>query len=75
LIFIPVGTFHAYLNTSTKPLEIYEAFNGSKNLSEVNLQNGAKQFSAGTIASATGLSKEVAQRIMQRTPQNYITPF
>lgn len=75
LIFIPMGTFHAYVNVTGDPLEIYEAFNASQNLSEVTLLNGAKQFSAGTLASATGLKKEVIDGILKRPTQNYIIPF
>lgn len=75
LVFIPKGTFHAYVNVSNEALEVYETFNASENLSEVTLLNGTKQFSAGTIASATGLKKEVVNDIMNRPTQNYIMPF
>lgn len=75
LIFIPVGTFHAYLNIANEPLEVYEVSNAAKGYSEITLQNGARQFSNGTVSSATGLTKEVIETIMKRKPQNYIIPF
>lgn len=75
LVFIPMGTFHAYVNIDNVPLEIYEAFNASKGLSEVTLVNGAKQFSPGTIASATGLSKKTVEKIFNQPTQNFILPF
>lgn len=75
LVFIPVGTFHAFVNVAGESLEVYEVFNAAKGLSEVTLLNGAQQFSTGTISSATGLSKEVTELIMKRTPQNYIIQF
>ena len=73
LIFIPIGTFHTYVNVGTEVLEIYEAFNASKGLAEVTLLSGAKHFSAGTIAGATGLSKEAAEKILKKPLQNYMT--
>ncbi|HUX79927.1 MAG TPA: cupin domain-containing protein [Alphaproteobacteria bacterium] len=73
LIFIPVGTFHTYVNVSTDVLEIYEAFNASKGLAEVTLLSGAKHFSAGTLAGATGLSKEVAEKILKLPVHDYMT--
>jgi len=73
LIFIPIGTFHTYVNVSTDVLEIYEAFNASKQLAEVTLLSGAKHFSAGTLAGATGLTKHVAEKILKKPLQSYIT--
>jgi oxalate decarboxylase/phosphoglucose isomerase-like protein (cupin superfamily) len=73
LIYIPVGTFHTYVNVGTEILEIYEAFNASKGLSEVTLLSGAKHFSAGTLAGATGLNKDVAEKILKKPIQNYMT--
>ncbi len=73
LIYIPVGAFHTYVNVSAEVLEIYEAFNASKGLSEVTLLSGAKHFGAGTLAGATGLSKDVAEKILKKPLQNYMT--
>lgn len=75
LIFIPVGTFHTYVNTGTEPLEVYEAFNASKELSEIPLLGGAQKFSAGILSSATGLSKESTTKILKKAPQDYVIPF
>lgn len=75
LIFIPVGTFHGYLNTGKKDLEIYEAFNGSKNLTEITLLNGSQHLSPGTLEGATGLSKESVKKIIQQKSKDYIIEF
>jgi len=75
LVFIPIGTFHSYLNIAEEPLEIYEVFNASKDLSEINLLSGAQQFSAGTLSSATGLDKSVTEKILKKAPQKYMIPF
>ncbi len=75
LIFIPVGTFHSYLNIGKDNLEVYEAFNTAKGLSEITLLNGAQHFSAGTLAGATGLSKESAQKVISNPSTGYIIPF
>ena len=75
LIFIPIGTFHVYVNVGTDVLEIYEVFNASQKLSEVTLLNGAQHFSAGTLSSATGLSQEVTEKILKKPPQNYMISF
>jgi oxalate decarboxylase len=75
LIFIPIGTFHSYVNIATENLEIYEVFNASKGLSEVNLLTGAQQFSAGTLSSATGLDKSVTEKILKKAPQQYMVAF
>ncbi|MBS0271030.1 MAG: cupin domain-containing protein [Proteobacteria bacterium] len=75
MIFIPVGMFHTYVNVGTETLEIYEAFNASKGLAEVGLLSGAQHFHAGTLAAATGLSKEVTQKILKKSPENYMVAF
>jgi oxalate decarboxylase/phosphoglucose isomerase-like protein (cupin superfamily) len=75
LVFIPVGTFHTYVNISGEPLEIYEAFSTSKDLGEISLLGGAQKFSPGVISSATGISKEAVSKIAKKAPQSYIIPF
>jgi oxalate decarboxylase len=75
LIFIPVGAFHAYVNIEQNDLEVYESFTGSKDVSEITLLNGAQHMPARTLAAATGISKESAQRIIDHKPQSYIVPF
>jgi oxalate decarboxylase/phosphoglucose isomerase-like protein (cupin superfamily) len=75
LVFIPIGTFHSFLNIAGEPLEVYEVFDAAKGLTEVTLLSGAQQFTAGTIASATGLSKEVAGKILKKQPQKYMIGF
>lgn len=75
LIFIPVGVFHAYVNIEQNDLDVYESFTGSKEVSEITLLNGAQHMPARTLAAATGISKESAQRIIDHKPQSYIIPF
>jgi|GEM_PF-6629323 len=75
LIFIPQGVFHTYVNVGTEILEVYEVFNTSKKISEVTLLNGAQQFSAETLSSATGLSKDTTERILKTPPQHYMIAF
>ena len=75
VIFIPVGVFHSYVNIEQNDLEIYESFTGSKDVSEITLLNGAQHMPARTLAAATGISKESAQRIINHKPQSYIIPF
>lgn len=75
LVFIPVGTFHTYVNTAKENLEIYEAFNSAKNLTEITILNGAQHFSAGTLSGATGLSTDSAQKVINNKREDYILPF
>jgi oxalate decarboxylase/phosphoglucose isomerase-like protein (cupin superfamily) len=75
LIFIPIGNFHSYVNVGSEELEIYEVFNAAQNLSEVSLLNGAQHFGAGTLSCATGLKKDVLEKVLKKSSQNYIIPF
>lgn len=75
LVFIPVGTFHTYVNVGNDDLQVYEAFDGSKDLKEITLLNGAQHFSVETLAGAIGISKASAQRVIDKKPQAYITAF
>ena len=75
LVFIPMGEFHSYVNVTTEVLEIYEVFNASKGLSEITLLSGTHHFHAGTLSSATGLSKDVIAKILKKPPQNYMVAF
>ena len=75
LIFIPIGTFHTYVNVGSEILEIYESFNNSKELSEVSLLKGTQTFHPGTIASATGLELEAAEKILKKEGHNYMVEF
>jgi oxalate decarboxylase len=75
LVFIPVGTFHTYVNVGKDDLEVYETFDGSKNINEITLLSGAQHFSAETLAGAIGISKESAQKVIARPSQAYITAF
>jgi oxalate decarboxylase len=71
LVFIPVGTFHTYVNVGKDDLEVYETFDGSKNINEITLLSGAQHFSAETLAGAIGISKESAQKVIARPSQAY----
>mgnify|MGYP000169460794 CR=1 FL=1 len=75
LVFIPVGIFHAYVNTGSDNLEIYEAFNQAKDLAELGILSGFQTFRPGTMASATGLSKETIEKIQKDQNRLYIYPF
>lgn len=75
LIALPVGTFHTYLNIGQDDLVIYESFNTGKEITEINLLNGTQNFSAGTIAGATGLSKESTNKVMNQQPQTYMIAY
>lgn len=75
LVFIPIGTFHSFVNIAGNELEVYEVFDAAKGLSEITLLSGAQQFSAGTLSSATGLSKTVTEKILKKSPQKYIIAF
>jgi oxalate decarboxylase/phosphoglucose isomerase-like protein (cupin superfamily) len=75
LVFIPMGVFHSYVNVTPDVLEIYEAFNASKGLAEVTLLSGTQHFHVGTMASATGLSKDVINKVHNKPRQNYMVAF
>lgn len=75
VIFIPVGVFHAYVNIEQNDLEVYESFTGSSDVTEITLLNGAQNMPVRTLAAATGISKESAQRIIKHKSQSYIIPF
>ncbi len=78
LVFIPVGVFHSYLNTGPEDLEIYETFKQagkSKHVTEITLLSGAQHFDAATMSGALGISKESAQKMIQRHPQKYLVDF
>lgn len=78
LIFIPVGAFHSYLNTGSEDLEVYETFKHTDNateVTEITLLSGAQNFDAATMSAAIGISKESAEKMMQRKPQPYFIDF
>lgn len=63
LIFIPVGTFHTYVNIGTEDLEIYESFNKSGPLREIGILDASQHFKPGTLSGATGISLEGIKKI------------
>lgn len=70
-----MGNFHSYVNIGSEELEIYEAFNVAHNLSEVSLLSGAQHFGASTLSCATGLKKDVLEKVLKKSSQDYIIPF
>ena len=75
LISIPVGNFHSFLNIGNGDLEVYEGFNRVEQINEITLMNGVQHFNLGTIEGATGLSKEVIQKIDQNKMGSYMVKF
>lgn len=58
LVFIPIGTFHTYVNIGADVLEIYEAFTSSSPLKEISILTASQHFRPGTLSGATGLSQD-----------------
>lgn len=75
LISIPIGNFHSFLNVGNDDLEVYEGFNRVDDINEITLMNGVQHFNVGTIVGATGLSKEVIQKIDKDKPESYMVKF
>jgi oxalate decarboxylase len=75
VIYIPVGVFHSYVNIENNDLEVYESFTSSKDISEITLLNGAQHLPARTLSGAVGITKESAERIINKKSQSYIIPF
>lgn len=71
LIFIPVGTFHTYVNVGMEDLEVYEAFNKSGALKEIGILDASQHFRPGTLSGATGLSVEDIQKIQKTDKHVY----
>lgn len=75
VISIPVGNFHSFLNIGNDDLEVYEGFNRVEQINEITLMNGVQHFNLGTIAGATGLNKELIQKIDQEKAESYMMKF
>nr|WP_254596022.1 cupin domain-containing protein [Legionella micdadei] len=75
LISIPVGNFHSFLNIGNEDLEIYEGFNRTDGINEITLMNGVQHFNLGTMAGATGLSKDLIKKIQQEKLESYMVKF
>ncbi|MBI2786372.1 MAG: cupin domain-containing protein [Legionella longbeachae] len=75
VISIPVGNFHSFLNIGNDDLEVYEGFNRVEQINEITLRNGVQHFNVGTIEGATGLSKELINKINQEKNESYMMKF
>lgn len=72
LIFIPIGTFHTYVNIGSEDLEIYESFNHSGPLKEIGILDASQHFKPGTLSGATGVSQESIQKILKTQGHVYM---
>lgn len=75
LIFLPVGTFHGFLNTSKDDLVVYEAFNKAKGIQEISLLDGAQHLNIGAVAGAMDLNKTSISRVVNQAPVRYMISF
>lgn len=75
LIYLPVATFHGFLNTGKEDLVTYEAFNVAKDIQEISLLDGAQHLNKGAVSGAMGLSKITVERLMQQKPRSYMVSF
>ncbi|PJD94498.1 MAG: hypothetical protein CK426_03690 [Legionella sp.] len=75
LVYLPVATFHGFLNTGSNDLEVYETFSISKDINEISLLDGAQHLNKGAVSGAMGLSKETIDRLIQEKPRTYMVPF
>lgn len=75
LIFLPVGTFHGFLNAGKDDLVVYEAFNKAKDIKEISLLDGAQHLNIGAVEGAMGLNKAIVSRVVNQQPMNYMVSF
>ena len=66
LVFIPVGTFHTFVNVGTDDLEIYEAFTSPGPLKEIDILSASSHFRPGTLSGATGVSPESIRKFKEK---------
>lgn len=75
LIYLPVATFHGFLNTGKDDLVTYEAFNVAKDIQEISLLDGAQHLNKGAVSGAMGLNKTTVERLIQQEPRSYMVSF
>ena len=75
LIYLPVATFHSFLNTGKDDLVTYEAFNVAKDIQEISLLDGAQHLNKGAVSGAMGLNKTTVERLIQQKPRSYMVSF
>ncbi len=73
MVFLPVGTFHTFVNIGTEDLDVYETFKSSAPLGEIGILDASQHFEASTLAGASGLSKETIGKILKRKRHLYMT--
>ena len=75
LIYLPVATFHGFLNTGKDDLVTYEAFNVAKDIQEISLLDGAQHLNKGAVSGAMGLNKTTVERLIKEKPRSYMVSF
>ena len=75
LIYLPVATFHGFLNTGKDDLVTYEAFNVAKDIQEISLLDGAQHLNKGALSGAMGLNKTTVEHLIQQKPRSYMVSF
>ncbi len=75
LVFLPVGTFHSYLNTEDTDLLVYEVFSVAHNIQEISLLEGAQHLNKGALSGALDLNKETIDHLMKQPSHSYMVSF
>ena len=75
LISIPVGLFNGYINVGKENLEVFEALYNLGESGEITLLSGSQQFNPDIIRSATGISKDAANKLLSQPKQDMIISF
>ncbi len=75
LIYLPVATFHGFLNIDKEDLEVYETFSVAKDINEISLLGGAQHLNKGAVSGAMGLNKATVDRLVQQEPRSYMVSF
>ena len=75
LIYLPVATFHGFLNTGKDDLVTYEAFSVAKDIQEISLLDGAQHLNKCALGGAMGLNKTTVERLIQQKPRSYMVSF
>lgn len=75
LVYLPVATFHSFLNIGKNNLEVYETFSMAEDINEISLLDGAQHLNKGAVSGAMGLNKAAVDRLMQQQPRSYMVSF
>ena len=66
LVFIPVGTFHTFVNVGMDDLEVYEAFTSSGPLKEIDILSASAHFRKGILSGSTGVNQESLRKLQEK---------